>query len=297
MNVAKPRRSMLYMPGNNPNMLQNCCCLGADGLLLDLEDAVSAQHKDEARRLVSYFLRKLDFGNAEVTVRINGTDTAWWRDDLKEIIPARPHAVRLPKCEEPSDIRALDLAISEIEETEGIPSGSVEIHAMIETASAVERVSEIARACRRVSAITLGGHDLAADIGIRRTKEGVEILYARSRVVIAAKAAGIACFDTVFTDINDVDGLHKEASLAAQLGFTGKAAIHPSQVRVINDAFMPEKKVISHAENVIAAAKEAKIKGIGAYSVDGNMVDGPIVRQAIAVLAQAGIFCDPAEVL
>lgn len=297
MNFVRPRRSMLYMPGNNPNMLQNCCCLGADGLLLDLEDAVSPDCKDEARRLLTYFMRNLDFGNTEVTVRINGTDTPWWRDDLKEIIPARPHAVRLPKCEDPADIRELDSAISEIETAEGIPSGSIEIHAMIETAAAVERASEIARACSRVSAITLGGQDLAADIGVRRSKEGVEILYARSRVVIAARAAGIACFDTVFTDINDAEGLYKEASLAAQLGFTGKAAIHPSQVRVINEAFRPEERAIRHAEKVVAAAKEAKIKSIGVYAVDGNMVDGPVVRQALAVLAQAGISCDPTEVL
>jgi len=288
---------MLYMPGNNPNMLQNCCCLGADGLLLDLEDAVSPECKDEARRLVVYFMRKLDFGNTEVTVRINGTDTPWWRDDLKEIIPAHPHAVRLPKCNDPSDIRELDSVISKIEAEEGIPVGSIEIHAMIETAEAVERASEIARSCKRVSAITLGGQDLAADIGVRRSKEGVEILYARSRVVIAAKAAGIACFDTVFTDINDSEGLYKEASLAAQLGFTGKAAIHPSQVRVINEAFRPTEKAIQQAEKIIAAAKEAKIKGIGAYAVDGNMVDGPVVKQALNVLAQAGISCDPAEVL
>jgi len=297
MNSVRPRRSMLYMPGNNPNMLQNCCCLGADGLLLDLEDAVSPECKDEARRLVVYFMRKLDFGNTEVTVRINGTDTPWWRDDLKEIIPAHPHAVRLPKCNDPSDIRELDSVISKIEAEEGIPVGSIEIHAMIETAEAVERASEIARSCKRVSAITLGGQDLAADIGVRRSKEGVEILYARSRVVIAAKAAGIACFDTVFTDINDSEGLYKEASLAAQLGFTGKAAIHPSQVRVINEAFRPTEKAIQQAEKIIAAAKEAKIKGIGAYAVDGNMVDGPVVKQALNVLAQAGISCDPAEVL
>ena len=297
MNSVRPRRSMLYMPGNNPNMLQNCCCLGADGLLLDLEDAVSPECKDEARRLVVYFMRKLDFGNTEVTVRINGTDTPWWRDDLKEIIPAHPHAVRLPKCNDPSDIRELDSVISKIEAEEGIPVGSIEIHAMIETAEAVERASEIARSCKRVSAITLGGQDLAADIGVRRSKEGVEILYARSRVVIAAKAAGIACFDTVFTDINDSEGLCKEASLAAQLGFTGKAAIHPSQVRVINEAFRPTEKAIQQAEKIIAAAKEAKIKGIGAYAVDGNMVDGPVVKQALNVLAQAGISCDPAEVL
>jgi len=297
MNRVRPRRSMLYMPGNNPNMLQNCCCLGADGLLLDLEDAVSPECKDEARRLVVYFMRKLDFGNTEVTVRINGTDTPWWRDDLKEIIPAHPHAVRLPKCNDPSDIRELDSVISKIEAEEGIPVGSIEIHAMIETAEAVERASEIARSCKRVSAITLGGQDLAADIGVRRSKEGVEILYARSRVVIAAKAAGIACFDTVFTDINDSEGLCKEASLAAQLGFTGKAAIHPSQVRVINEAFRPTERAIQQAEKIIAAAKEAKIKGIGAYAVDGNMVDGPVVKQALNVLAQAGISCDPAEVL
>ena len=281
----RPKRSMLYMPGNNPNMLQNCAFLGADGVLLDLEDAVDESCKVDARRLVAWFLREMDFGNTIKTVRINGRDTEWFEDDLKEIIPCRPDAVRLPKCCGPEDVLAADRIISEIERKNAMTEGTVELHVMLETASGVEQASAIAGASQRVTAL----HDLAADMGVERTKEGNEILYARSRVVLAAKSRGIDAYDTVFTDIDDKEGLLAETRLICRLGFTGKAAIHPSQIEVIHEGFMPDEKKIDHALRVVEAAKDAKRKGIGAYKVDGKMVDGPIVRQAMHILSHAGI--------
>jgi citrate lyase subunit beta/citryl-CoA lyase len=287
--LCHPRRSMLYMPGNNPNMLQNCPYLGADGVLLDLEDAVEETCKDDARRLVSWFLREMDFKDVLCTVRINGLNTEWCLIDLSEIIPCKPDAIRLPKCQGAEDIIKVDKIISEIEEKNGMSIGSVKIHAMLETAQGVENAKQIAESSPRITALTLGGHDLAADMDIRRTKEGKEILYARSRVVLAAKAVGIDAYDTVFTDINDKEGLLEETKLICCMGFTGKAAIHPSQVSIIHKGFLPEEEEINHALRVVSAAKEARSKGIGAYKVDGKMVDGPIIRQAVHLLNQAGI--------
>ncbi|WP_448807680.1 HpcH/HpaI aldolase/citrate lyase family protein [Aminobacterium mobile] len=292
-----PRRSMLYMPGNNPNMLQNCAYLGADGVLLDLEDAVDGTCKDEARRLVSSFLKETDFSNVICTVRINGFETPWYRLDLEEIVPCTPDAIRLPKCQGAKDIIEIDKIITEVEKKHGVEIGRTRIHAMLETARGVQRAQEIAEASPRVAALTLGGQDLAADMGVSRTKEGTEILYARSQVVLAAKAAGIDAYDTVFTDIGDNQGLLEETRMIRQMGFTGKAAIHPSQIKIIHKGFQPEQKDIDHALKVVKAAQEAKVKGIGVYKVDGKMVDGPIVRQSIHLLNQAGITIEGVELL
>lgn len=294
---GRPRRSMLYMPGNNPNMLQHCACLGADGVLLDLEDAVAESCKDDARRLVSWLLRDMDFGDVMKTVRVNALDTQWCVRDLEEIVPCHPDAIRLPKCQGPEEIVEADRLITELERSHGIETGSVELHAMLETAGGVQMARDIARASSRVTALTLGGHDLAADMGIRRTKKGTEILYARSQVVLAAKAEGIDAYDTVFTDINDPEGLLAETIAVCELGFTGKAAIHPSQVQTIHRGFCPDESDIDHALRVVEATREAKANGIGAYKVDGKMVDGPIVRQALHLLGQAGIFVEEADLV
>jgi len=177
--------------------------------------------------------------------------------------------------------------ITKLEKTHNIEHGTIAIHAMLETAKGIVNAVEIANSSPRVKALTLGGQDLAADIGVRRTKEGTEILYARSTVVMAAKAAGIGAFDTVFTDINDSGGLLDESRFIVNLGFTGKAAIHPSQIPVIHEAFRPAEKDVIKALRIVYAAREADQKGIGVYTVDGKMVDGPVVRQSEKVVELA----------
>ena len=281
------RRSLLYIPGNSPGMLQNCSIYGSDGVLLDLEDAISISEKDSARKLVKHALLSLDFGDVERVVRVNGRDTPFFEADLAEIIPAGPDAIRLPKVDSADDVIEADRIITRIEAERGLEPGSVGIQAMLETARAIVNVNSIAAASPRLVGLTLGGQDLAADLGIKATKTGLELLYAKSAVVIAAKAFGLEAFDTVYTDVADLEGLAEAAAISVSLGFSGKAAIHPSQIPVIHAAFAPTEKEVAKAARVVAAAKDATARGLGVIAVDGRMVDAPVVAQATRTLELA----------
>ena len=283
-------RSMLYIPGDSPKMIQNSPYFGADSILLDLEDAIAMAEKDSARRVVSTFLRNFDFGDLTVIVRINGADTEFFEDDIKEIIPCRPYAVRIPKCSSPDDVLLADRKIAECEEKNGIPVGTVKIHAMIETALGLERAFAIASACPRVGALTIGGQDFTADMGVQKTKEGTELFYARCRIVAAAHAAGVEAYDTVWADIDDPEGLYKESRQIVTLGFTGKACIHPSQIEMIHKAFQPAEKELRKALKIVAAAKEAEENGKGVIAVDGKIVDAPIVARSQHLLELAKMY-------
>ena len=283
----RPRRSLLYIPGNNPGMLQNCSIYGSDGVLLDLEDSISISEKDSARKLVKHALKALDFGMVERIVRINGRDTPFFEADLAEIIPAAPDAIRLPKVDSAEDVIEADRIITRIETECGLEPGTVGIQAMLETARAIVNVNSIAAASPRLVGLTLGGQDLAADLGIKATKLGLEMLFARSAVVIAAKAFGLQAFDTVYTDVADLDGLAEAAAISVSLGFTGKAAIHPSQISVIHAAFAPSEKEVGKAAKIVAAAREAEKRGLGVIAVDGKMIDAPVVAQAARTLELA----------
>ncbi|MDR3254373.1 MAG: CoA ester lyase [Synergistaceae bacterium] len=286
----RPCRSMLYIPGDSPGMIQNAPVFGADSILLDLEDAIAASEKDAARKMVRSFLRSFDFGDLIVTVRINGADTEYFKKDLMDIVPCRPDAVRLPKCSSPEDVISADSLISEIELESGIPVGCVQLHAMLETALGIENAYQIAIASPRVSALTLGGQDLTADMGVQKTRDGWELFYARSRVVLAARAAKISAFDTVWADINDPDGLFKESKQIVELGFTGKAAIHPSQIEVIHRAYRPDPKELAKSQRIVEAAKEAAREGKGVISVGGRMVDAPVAARAENLVAVASLY-------
>lgn len=276
----RPRRSLLYIPGNNPGMLQNCAIYGSDGVLLDLEDSIALAEKDAARTLVKHALLSLDFGRVERVVRINGRDTPFFEADLRAVVPARPDAIRLPKVDSAEDVLEADRIITEIEREQGMDPGSVGIQAMLETARAIVNVYSIASASPRLVGLTLGGQDLAADLGIKATKAGMELLFAKSAVVIAAKANGLQAFDTVYTDIDDPAGLREAVLLSISLGFTGKAAIHPSQVAVIHEAFAPGERELRKALAVVRAARDAEARHQGVVSVEGKMVDAPVVAQA-----------------
>jgi len=293
--MGKVLRTVLYIPGNSPGMIQHSPVFGADAVALDLEDSVSIREKDAARKLVVAFLEVLDFGNVFVSVRINGAGTPYFEDDLRAIVPKAPAALRIPKCEVPGDIEKAEKIMSFLEDASGIPQGSVKIHAMIETALGVENAFKIASAGSRVEALTLGGQDLLADLGVQKTPHGRELLYARSKVVTAARATGKNAFDTVWTDINDTKGLLEEARLAAELGFTGKAAIHPSQIHVIHEAYRPDPAEVSRARRIMDSACEAESQGRGVFSVDGRMVDAPVIERARHLLRLAALYEDQVQ--
>ena len=281
------RRSMLFLPGNTPNMIINGDALGADCIILDLEDAVSPDEKDSARLLVRSAMKNMGFRGVEITVRINSIDTEYWRDDLDAIIPLKPDFIMPPKSGCAEDIKKIDAYITGIEEKCGMDKGGVKLIPLIETALGVENAFNIATASKRVAALFLGGEDLTADLRCKRTKSGNEINYARTRLVCAARAAGIDVYDTPFTDVNDDAGIIADAEYAKSLGFSGKAAIAPRHVRTINEVFSPSLKDIQYAQDVFEAIRLGKEQGKGAVSLRGKMIDKPIVERARQTLEAA----------
>ena len=281
------RRSMLFLPGNTPNIIVNGDALGADNVILDLEDAVSPDQKDAARILVRNAIKAIGFDNVELTVRINSLDTPYWKDDLEEIVPLSPDLIMPTKVNSAQDVLTLDAAIAGIEKKSGLEVGTVKLIPLIETAQGLENAAAIAAACPRVAAIFLGAEDLTADLRCPRTKEGTEIFYARSRMVSAARAAGVDVYDTPFTDVNDDEGIVRDAQFARSMGFTGKACISPRHVRAVNEAFSPTQKEIDYAYEVLEAIRQAKEQGRGAISLHGKMIDKPIVLRAEQTIAMA----------
>ena len=281
------RRSMLFLPGNTPNMLINGNCLGADAVIFDLEDAVSPTEKDAARILVRNTMRYMDFRGCEIIVRINSIDTPYWKKDVEEILPYKPGLILLPKTGTAADVLEADAYITQVEEKLGFEKNTVGLMPLIETALGVENAFAIASATKRVKALFLGAEDLTADLQCKRTKESREIEYARTRLVVAARAAGVAVYDTPFTDVNDDEGIVKDAQLAKSLGFNGKASISPRHVEVINTVFSPTQKDVDYAYEVMEAIAFAKEQGRGAIALHGKMIDAPIVARAQQTIAMA----------
>lgn len=284
------RRTMLYLPGNNPNMLARGYLFGSDGLILDLEDAVAMSEKDTARILVSAFLRRGEFGSCEVTVRINGIDTEYWRKDLDAVVRhPRLDGIRAPKVEDVNTVKTLDEELSRLEDKYGIPQGKLKLFCLLETAKGIWNAYDIATASPRVAAIIPGGEDLRADLRTERSADETELEWARRMLVFAARAAGVDPLDTVFSRVTDDEGLRKETTFIKQLGFAGKSIIHPNQVKIIHQVYDPTPAEIARAQKIIAAAKDAAARGQGAVSVDGKMVDIPVVKRAEYVLIRAGL--------
>ena len=286
------RRSMLFLPGNTPNIIVNGEVLGADAVILDLEDAVAPAEKDSARVLVRNAIRNMGFGKCEIIVRINSIDTAYWQKDLDTIIPVKPNLIMPPKTSCAKDVQVVDEYITGLEKKLGLKDGSVGLIPLIETALGVENAYAIASASPRVKAIFLGGEDLTADLRCKRTKEGREIEYARGRMVCAARAANVEVYDTPFTDVNDDEGIYVDARYAKAMGFTGKASISPRHVPAINETFSPSLKDIEYAYDVMEAIRIGKEQGKGAVSLRGKMIDAPIVeraRQTIEAAKELGL--------
>ncbi len=281
------RRSMLFLPGNNPNMLINGGCLGADAVIFDLEDAVSPGEKDAARILVRNTLRYMDLRGCERIVRINSIDTPYWQADIDAIAPYCPELVLLPKTGTAQDVLIVCQYMAQVEAKLGLEENTIGLMPLIETALGVENAFQIASAGTRVRALFLGAEDLTADLQCKRTKAGNEIAYARSRLVTAARAAGVEVYDTPFTDVNDDEGIETDTALAKAMGFTGKSSISPRHVEVINRVFSPTLSEVAYAKEVMEAIAQAKAQGKGAIALHGKMVDAPIVARAERTLQMA----------
>ena len=276
------RRSLLFVPGNNPAMVQQAGLLGADTVILDLEDAVSPREKDAARMLVRQALKTVRYG-CEIIVRINTLDS-FAREDLAAIVPCAPSAILLPKVNAAADILQTVALLDEYEKEGQKP---LEIIALIETPLGVANCFAIATAHHRVTALALGAEDYTAGLGAQRTKAGTEIFTARTTLVNAAAAAEIAAIDTPFTDVHDDEGFTADLAVAKQLGFKGKLAISPRHVEEINNGFSPTAVELEWAERVLAAIEQAQAQGSGVIAIDGKMVDKPIADRAKRVIALA----------
>ena len=286
--AKSPRRSMLFTPGDSKRKMGKVVEAGPDAVMLDLEDAVAISQKEVARRKVAQALAEMDFGRTERLVRINGLETDFYVPDIAELT-ALPNleGIVAPKIEHPEQVQHIDAMLTAGEREAGRPAGEIRLFVMIETALGVMNVKEIAQSSQRLEGLLLGAEDLAADMGAIRSKDGREILFARSAVVTAAAAYGLAAVDAVFLDLNDLTGLEADASFARQLGFTGKFAVHPNQVEIINRAFSPSEEEIARAERLMAAFEAHKAAGSGVFALDGRMVDRPVFLAAEGVLERA----------
>ena len=278
------RRSRLYLPGNTPKLSLNAGLHSGDGIILDLEDSVAPDRKDEARILVRNSLRAVDFYGAERMVRIN--QGARGLQDLDAVIPHHANVILLPKCESPEQLLEVDKRIEDLRSEHDIDH-EVWIMPIIESALGVIKAYDIATASQNVIALAIGLEDYTADIGAPRTREGKETFFARSMVVNAAKAAGVQAIDSVFSDVSDMDALRENVLASKALGFDGMGCIHPRQIKVIHEAFAPTEKEIEKARKIVDAFKEAEKKGLGVVSVGSKMIDPPVVKRALRVMELA----------
>jgi len=278
------RRSRLYLPGNEPKFMVNASLHGPDGIILDLEDSVHPDHKDAARLLVRNALRCVDFGTAERMVRINQLPLGF--EDLVAVVPELPDLLLVPKVEHAEQVREVDGSIERILGRTG-DDRPVWLMPILESARGIENASEIASASQRVCALTLGLEDYTADMGVVKTVEGTESMYARMRVVNAAKAAGVQAIDSVFGDVADIDGLRRWAESSRRLGYEGMGCVHPRQIAVLHDAFRPSDDEIERASRVVVAFEDAEARGLGVVSLGSKMIDPPVVERARKLVERA----------
>ncbi|MGB6128053.1 MAG: aldolase/citrate lyase family protein [Psychrilyobacter sp.] len=283
------RRSMLFMPGNNPGMLQTAEVFGSDSVILDLEDAVSLGEKDAARILIKGALKAFDYGTTEVVIRINPFSTPYALEDIDVMARLKPNAILLPKAT-PEDMKRLDEMLTVIEKEEGFEKGIIRIHALVETTYGVETVYETIQMSDRVDSVCLGGEDLSVDLGVARTKDSEELFYARTKIINACKALKIDAIDTPFTDTNDEEGLLADTIHAKKLGFTGKLSINPRQINTIHKVYSPTADQITWANRIMHAKDEAEKEGLGVFSLDGKMIDAPVISRAANTLNAARII-------
>ncbi|MCI5914345.1 MAG: citrate (pro-3S)-lyase subunit beta [Christensenella sp.] len=277
--MKRLRRSMLFVPGNNPGMIRDAHIYGSDSIMFDLEDSVSINEKDAARFLVYNALSNLKYGNKELVVRINDLSSGLGIQDLEAIVRAKPDVIRLPKTECAQDVIDCEREIERIEREAGIPVGTTGMMAAIESGRGVLNAMEIALSSKRLIGIALGAEDYVTDLKTVRS-DGTELFFARCMILNAARAAGIDAIDTVYSDVNNEEGFVKEARLIRQLGFDGKSVINPRQIPPLHQVFMPSEKDLTKARAVIEAAEEAERRGSGVISLNGKMIDKPIVTRA-----------------
>lgn len=283
----KLRRSMLFVPGSNAAMISNTFIYKPDAIMFDLEDAVALKEKDSARILVAHALQHPLYQEIETVVRVNSLDSEFGLADLNAVVRAGVDVVRMPKTETAQDVIDMDHEITEIEKACGREVGSTKMLAAIESPLGITQANQIATASNRLIGIALGAEDYVRNLKTERSPEGIELLFARCSILQAARAAGIQAFDTVYSNANNEEGFLAEAALIKQLGFDGKSLINPRQIELLHNLFAPTQKDVDQARRIIDAAEEAERNGLGVVSLNGKMIDAPIIDRAKLVLERA----------
>ena len=280
-------RSVIFVPGNRPNMLERALAFAADVVMVDLEDSVPPAEKVNAREVAREWVPKLHQQGRRVMVRVNALDTGLTHDELAAVIGPDLSGISIGKAESVWQLRDADRIITALESTAGLEPGHVKLIPWIENARAVMSATDMAGASSRIVAIAFGAEDYTDDMGVRRTDTGEEVQFPRSMVAVAARAANVASLDSPFVRFRDADGLRQDARVARQMGYTGKFAIHPDQIDIINQTFSPSPEEVEYARQVVAAWDRAEAEGRGSVALEGRMIDVPVVRRAQNLLALA----------
>ena len=281
------RRALLYMPGDDRRKIEKATTLGVDSICIDMEDGVAANKKAEARAVIAQAMKELDFGKSEQCIRINSIGSGLEKRDLVAALATNPDSIVVPKIESADQVRWVSERMESYELSSNLSIGAIRLLIGVETAKGILNLKEIAEADKRLEAIIFGAEDYAASIGATRTKEGTEVLYARSAVVTVCAANDLQAIDMVYIDFRDLEGLRVEAAQGAGLGFSGKQIIHPNQVVPVQEAFTPSDEAIEYAKRVVETFEASQKEGKGAYALDGKMIDMPLLKNAQKVLDRA----------
>ena len=272
-NKKRLRRTMMFLNAQKPGLIKDPYIYRPDSIMLDLEDAVAENQKDAARFSLYHALKEINYRGCERVVRINGLDTPYWEEDIHCAVAGGCDAIRIPKTESALDVQRVEAVVEECEKKYGIPEGQTLIMAAIESARGVMKALDICEASERLFGIALSGGDYTKDLQTHITGTGLELMGARQNMIIAARAAGVQCFDTVYTNLDDMEGFRRDVETIHLMGFDGKSIINPRQINIVHEIFTPTQKDIIFAEKVVKEIDEKKALGIGVFTVDGKMID------------------------
>ena len=292
-NKKRLRRTMMFLNAQKPGLIKDPYIYKPDSIMLDLEDAVAEKEKDAARFSLYHALREINYRGIECIVRINGLDSGLWKEDIRCAVAGGADGIRIPKTETAKDVKQVEKAVEEAENEFGVEPGKVLVMAALESAKGVLNALDICNASERLFGIALSGGDYTKDLQTRITGTGVELMGARQHMIIAARAAGVQCFDTVYTDLDDMEGFKKDVETIHLMGFDGKSLVNPRQIAVVHKIFTPTEKEIIFAEKVVREIDDKKAKGIGVFTVDGKMIDIAFydgAKRTLAMAKAAGVY-------
>lgn len=292
-NKKRLRRTMMFLNAQKPSLIKDPYIYRPDSIMLDLEDAVAENQKDAARFSLYHALKEIDYRGCERVVRINGLDTPYWKEDVRCAVAGGCDAIRIPKTEKAEDVKVVEEAVIAAEEEFHIPLGRTLIMAAIESARGVMRALDICESSERLFGIALSGGDYTKDLQTHITGTGLELMGARQNMIIAARAAGVQCFDTVYTNLEDMEGFKKDVETIHLMGFDGKSIINPRQINLVHEIFTPSQKDIIFAEKVVKEIDTKKAQGIGVFTVDGKMIDIAFydgAKRVIALAKASGVY-------